>query len=59
MDKSIESIIVDSFFIQNRKDRAKYELFSSKNRREFIWKLSENIFVSKKIILIYRREWYE
>ena len=41
MNSEIEGIFIDTFFIKEKKDRAKYELSSKKKRRDFVWKISE------------------
>lgn len=48
MDKNTEEIIVNTFFIPQKRERALYELFSIKKRGAFIWKLSQNIIIKQK-----------
>jgi hypothetical protein len=45
MDKEHEKIIVKTFFIKGVQDRVLFELFSSKKRRDAIWKLCHTYFV--------------
>lgn len=48
MNDNIEELIVKNFFIKQKRERGIYELSSSKKRRNFIWKLSQDIIMNTK-----------
>ena len=51
MDKEIEKLIIESFFIKNRRERSIYEL-STKKRKHFLCNLSNyNTFIDKKYMI--------
>lgn len=49
MFKMIEETIIDNFIIFEKRERAKYELFSPKKRQKFIWGLDKTIFINNCI----------
>lgn len=50
MNKEIENKIISSFIISRKRDRAKYELWNNKKRKEFIWNLGNLDYIDIRYI---------
>ena len=37
MDKSIEELVINTFILKRRRERARFELFNEKKREHFLW----------------------
>lgn len=43
----MEAILVDAFFIRERRKRVKFNLASEKRRSSFLWNIGPNLFIEK------------
>lgn len=50
MDQKIESQIISAFIIDLKKERAKYELWNEKKRRDFIWKTCVRKYFNERCV---------